>query len=355
MEGSGRNFHHPYKPYDIQCDLMNAIYDCINENKVGIFESPTGTGKSLSLICSALTWLRDSQEKALVIGELSANDTDEPAWVREHALIEQRRAAIERKSEFELRLKRIRAKESRQKRRVEDRNPVPKRFKSAPDDPVEPDDEARFELEDYNSERDENDSNVVDQNSEPGVSLASLHLMQKLGLAFKSVKEDDPSPVDEVKILYSSRTHSQLAQFVQEVRRVDLPSPSWMTNEYQSRNGASDESVPVKHLPLGSRKNLCINPKISKLGSTPAINERCLELQQPNTPKGHKCPFLPTNENRTLINDFRDSTMAAIRDIEDLEDLGKKLGICPYYASRSMVKPSEVRLGQLFDLQLTKP
>ena len=42
METSTRDFHHPYKPYDIQIQLMNAIYDCIAEGKVGIFESPTG-------------------------------------------------------------------------------------------------------------------------------------------------------------------------------------------------------------------------------------------------------------------------------------------------------------------------
>ena len=42
METTTRDFHHPYKPYDIQIDLMNAIYDCIDKGKVGIFESPTG-------------------------------------------------------------------------------------------------------------------------------------------------------------------------------------------------------------------------------------------------------------------------------------------------------------------------
>ena len=42
METPTKDFHHPYKPYEIQVQLMNAIYDCIAEGKVGIFESPTG-------------------------------------------------------------------------------------------------------------------------------------------------------------------------------------------------------------------------------------------------------------------------------------------------------------------------
>jgi len=34
------------KPYKIQEDLMKAIYTVIEDRKIGIFESPTGTGKS---------------------------------------------------------------------------------------------------------------------------------------------------------------------------------------------------------------------------------------------------------------------------------------------------------------------
>ncbi|GME39212.1 atp-dependent rna helicase chl1 [Neofusicoccum parvum] len=37
-----RNFHHPYEPYDIQRHFMSALYECIEDSKVGIFESPTG-------------------------------------------------------------------------------------------------------------------------------------------------------------------------------------------------------------------------------------------------------------------------------------------------------------------------
>lgn len=38
-----KDFHHPYEPYEIQQDLMVAIYNCMQDGKIGIFESPTGT------------------------------------------------------------------------------------------------------------------------------------------------------------------------------------------------------------------------------------------------------------------------------------------------------------------------
>ncbi len=44
------------------------------------------------------------------------------------------------------------------------------------------------------------------------------------------------------------------------------------------------------------------------------------------------------------MHDFRDHVLAKIRDIEELGVLGKKMGICPYYASRATIKPSEVIL-----------
>ena len=43
-----RDFHHPFQPYPIQVDFMNAVYECIQNCQVGIFESPTGT---VSKIC----------------------------------------------------------------------------------------------------------------------------------------------------------------------------------------------------------------------------------------------------------------------------------------------------------------
>lgn len=40
---STRDFKHPYEAYAIQVDFMNGVYDCIEQGRVGIFESPTGT------------------------------------------------------------------------------------------------------------------------------------------------------------------------------------------------------------------------------------------------------------------------------------------------------------------------
>lgn len=38
-----RDFHHPYQPYDIQESFMNIVYETLQDGKVGIMESPTGT------------------------------------------------------------------------------------------------------------------------------------------------------------------------------------------------------------------------------------------------------------------------------------------------------------------------
>jgi hypothetical protein len=37
------NFHHPYTPYDIQETFMSTVYQGLEDGKVGILESPTGT------------------------------------------------------------------------------------------------------------------------------------------------------------------------------------------------------------------------------------------------------------------------------------------------------------------------
>lgn len=153
---------------------------------------------------------------------------------------------------------------------------------------------------------------------------------------------DQDGEDEELKIFYCSRTHSQLSQFASELRRVSVPSSIPAEFNIDGKDSAAELEERVKHISLGSRKNLCINPKVSRLGNLTAINERCLELQQPGVAAEDRCPYLPTKDNEALSLQFRDHALATVKDIEDIANVGKRIGICPYYASRSVVKHSEV-------------
>ncbi|KAK8205732.1 helicase C-terminal domain-containing protein [Phyllosticta capitalensis] len=343
-----RKFHHPYEPYEIQTQFMSALYDCIEQGKVGIFESPTaGTGKSLSLICGSLTWLRDHKRITFEEGlAVDAVDDDEPDWMLEHARQEKRRAALHQRQQLEERIARVRARERKLKERHSTGEPHRKRQKISTAEAEVEDDEARFMLDDYESEDEQAKKVKSTGGSDRGFSAETVALMKKLGMPVdrKSDDEEIEEP-DELKIFYCSRTHSQLQQFASELRRVKMP-PAISAEPPDKTNSSCEVSKELeedfKHLTLGSRKNLCINPKVSRLGSTALINEKCLDLQKPGTAQDHKCTFLPTKETEPLVHDFRDHALAEIRDIEELGAVGKQLGVCPYYASRAAVKPSEI-------------
>lgn len=54
-------FPFPFSPYPIQSQFMTDLFNVIENRRIGIFESPTGTGKSLSLMCGTLRWLLDHE------------------------------------------------------------------------------------------------------------------------------------------------------------------------------------------------------------------------------------------------------------------------------------------------------
>ncbi|KAK4892700.1 ATP-dependent DNA helicase chl1 [Elasticomyces elasticus] len=331
-----QDFHHPFEPYGIQQQFMEAMYNCIEEGKVGIFESPTGTGKSLSLICSSLTWLREHRRKifddALAAIEV---DDDEPAWMAEFAKETRRRDMRRMRDEFESRLTAVREKERKIKERHARGEPFRKKRKVDDSSEMSASDEDQFVLDDYNSDDDGKKSTKTQQSD---YSAETTKLMQKLGMLQQQQNGDELEDVNELKVFFCSRTHSQLSQFVGELQRVILPPG--MPPEL----GEIDKEISeaVKQLSLGSRQNLCINPKVNKFSSQTAINERCVELQQSSTATEHKCPFLPNKDNEDQVLDFRHHALAKIRDIEELAEVGTRLGICPYYASRTAIGPAEV-------------
>ncbi|KAL4919114.1 helicase C-terminal domain-containing protein [Aspergillus aurantiobrunneus] len=338
-----QKFNHPYSPYDIQLQFMRSLYTCLEEGKVAIFESPTGTGKSLSLICGSLTWLRDHKRKSFLETVQNATcDDDEPEWMVEFAKREASRAITEKRKEFELRLANIKREEEQQRAALENPDGPKKRQKvgtTLSNEDAEDDDQ--FALDDYDSESDGPSTSLKGSTTSTGLSSSTLELLERLKGHGSNTKPEGGDEEDGVKIFYCSRTHSQLMQFASELRRVTLP-PSFPEDLRQSLTKEKDLGERIKHLSLGSRKNLCINPRVAALGNPAAINERCLELQQSNTGAHQRCSFLPSKENEKKSSSFRDHALATVKDIEDLGKLGKRIGICPYYASRPVVSHSEI-------------
>ncbi|KAL5598537.1 uncharacterized protein BROUX77_006371 [Berkeleyomyces rouxiae] len=328
-------YHHPYTPYDVQLDFMKAVYGVLEkgDGQIGIIESPTGTGKSLSLICSAMTWLRNHKSSQFdrSINDVKEQYLDEPEWVIDQMLSQKRRELAHKWEEREDMLEKIRQKEKAMEQRTNKR----RRMEEARSMGDETDDtEDRFMLDSVN------DGGRDDDDMLSGLSKDTRNLLSSLGLGGPSKKEDEDDVIEEpLKIYYASRTHSQLSQFIAELRRPEFPSslPSSLQSRKQDKKTPGE---PVKAIPLSSRKNLCINPTVSRLSSVQAINDRCAELQQGKS--GGKCGYMPGAELLSQTHQFRDTALATLPDIEDLHRLGKSLSVCPYYASRAAIAGAEI-------------
>lgn len=333
MNPSRQDFCHPYQPYDIQLDFMNKLYRCIEQEKIGIFESPTGTGKSLSLICGALTWLRDHEHRSL---GAPGNDVEAGDWLAQAEASARRRESLLEREELEHKLAAIRRRENKRSQANGSFNSA-KKARLLQDQTLQhqsPEDD--FMLEDYDS--DVESDHLALKSSKPGFSTSTQALLDQLHGPTKPQVEEEEN--DRLKLIICSRTHSQLTQFVNELRRVK--APSILSSGVAEQSSGNDIEECVKHLPLGSRKNLCINPKVNRLASATAINEQCLDLQKPGTPKDKRCTYLPAKDGKERLVGFRNAAIAQIRDIEDIGTLGQRMEICPYYASRHAIPSTEV-------------
>uniref|UniRef100_A0AAQ5ZIJ6 ATP-dependent DNA helicase DDX11 n=1 Tax=Amphiprion ocellaris TaxID=80972 RepID=A0AAQ5ZIJ6_AMPOC len=332
-------FPFPYQPYNIQEEFMQALYSSLDQGKVGIFESPTGTGKSLSLICGALSWLTDYEEKKrqeaaalLQEGETTLStpaaqssttgSSAEPDWITDFV---QKKAERDLVSKLKDELKR----KKREERLEMIRNNVQLKYalkrKSCEEDEA-------FKLLQLSKEE-----KVEAQGDQEDEELIIAEYESDDEAKSKTEDDEDDDLVEEhvTKIYYCSRTHSQLAQFVHEVQK-------------------SPFSKDISLVTLGSRQNLCINEEVRRLGSIQRINDRCLEMQKnkhgekkqhhdegvkrKRGPAKSVCPY----NKASALHQMRDEVLGTVHDIEQLLKLGKETHSCPYYASRLAVPPAQL-------------
>ncbi|KAL2093534.1 hypothetical protein ACEWY4_010846 [Coilia grayii] len=344
MDSDTGRFPFPFQPYSIQEQFMEALYATLDQGKVGIFESPTGTGKSLSLICGALTWLRDHEaKKKEEVARLLQEEEDE----KEQAAVAQAgsgsaepdwiTAFVQKKAERD-QVNKLKDEEIRRKKREEKLEMIRhnSQLKYALKRKTEEQDELSKMLQETLREAGPDTQESTQDAEDEGLILAEYESDEE-SAPKKGLYDDDEDDLEEehvTKIYYCSRTHSQLAQFVHEVQK----SPFGST---------------VSLVSLGSRQNLCINPEVVRLGSSHLINDRCMELQKNKHAKAEKaegevkrrrgvvkatCPFSGFEKLMTM----RDEVLVEVRDIEQLVNMGRKTHTCPYYGTRKAIPAAQL-------------
>uniref|UniRef100_A0A8C7H9T3 Regulator of telomere elongation helicase 1 n=1 Tax=Oncorhynchus kisutch TaxID=8019 RepID=A0A8C7H9T3_ONCKI len=214
----GINVDFPFTPYECQKDYMSKVIECLQNKVNGVLESPTGTGKTLCLLCATLAW------KDYFKDTISA------------------RKIAEKMGGAEL-----------------------------------------F----------------------PNTPLASWGTAATDG-------DTTTYYTDIPKIIYASRTHSQLTQVINELKNT---------------------SYRPKVCVLGSREQLCINPEVMRQESNHLKVHMC--RQKIST---RSCAFYNNVEEKSMDKDLVNS----ILDVEDLVKAGNKQRVCPYYLSRSLKQQAEI-------------
>ncbi|KAK2552603.1 ATP-dependent DNA helicase DDX11 [Acropora cervicornis] len=277
-------FPFPFSPYDIQEDFMHTLFDVLNN----------GEGKSLSLICGALTWLKSYEERRQeeLENALSSSNKDDnqrniatkdvqndsastPDWVIEFAEKQAKQEKEDRLKEERERIEKQRAQIYKLKNEIRPAFAMKGKRKHS-DDKLSDFHMGEELLEDKISE----EINAVlgkTVKKDPDADIVLTEYFSE-GEDAGSDQEEDNDKHEEphcLKIYYCSRTHSQLAQFVREVQKSPF-----------------NESTRV--VSLGSRQNLCINDDVKQLKNINKINDRCLELQKKDKEKktsdGEKAP-----------------------------------------------------------------
>ncbi|XP_006983290.1 Fanconi anemia group J protein [Peromyscus maniculatus bairdii] len=351
----GVKINFPCKAYPAQLAMMSSIVRGLNSSQHCLLESPTGSGKSLALLCSALAWQQSHIGKPVDEGlnkkpevpssccctchsknfthsDMSTGTSphfSSPSKLSERngtsspcrdspekntlaaKLSAKKLASVQRDEDddFQVEKKRIRPLETAQqmrKRHCLEKDVHHLDAEVASEKRVKPESPVRKTSSSF--------QNLDGLCSRCCCSTKQGHSEDSAN----TLKKDHGGQSKRPKIYFGTRTHKQIAQITRELRKTAY------------------SGVPMTV--LSSRDHTCVHPEV--VGNFNR-NEKCMELLDGK--QGKSCYFyhgVHKISNQQTLQSLQG--MSKAWDIEELVSLGRKLKACPYYTARELIDDADI-------------
>ncbi len=294
----------PFPPYDIQRQFMRAVHQSLDAGGIALLESPTGTGKTLSLICGTLSWFK---KNLFALPNFAVSSSDPLQQHLEKVKREEAESELQSQAKHRNKV----AKEFSRVVHVgvgTHSRSLPAAAKRSRMDPEE-----EFLLRD-----EEKKSLDIEEDDDDAESSSTLSVLNESATT--------------MRIFYTSRTHSQLKQFCDELRKTGFfcKTPSVVLSEADMFSNPQ-----VWTASLGARSNLCVVESVRSLSSATAVNDACQQRRE--SKGGCEC-----NKQDAVAALAAECLTNGLIDVEELFKRGQRRNTCAYYASRLLSKQCDL-------------
>ncbi|XP_076100615.1 general transcription and DNA repair factor IIH helicase subunit XPD-like [Mytilus galloprovincialis] len=141
------------------------------------------------------------------------------------------------------------------------------------------------------------------------------------------------NPLEVTKLIYCSRTVSELEKVVEELKNL--------VKFYEE----SEEKLQIVGLALSSRKNLCIHPEVSQEREGKSMDGLCHKMTSSFIRVKRKSdPTVPVCDFYEKFDKVGRQTPlpTGIYGLDELKDYGKDRGFCPYFLARYAINHANI-------------